>query len=197
MKHVPITVVSTPDNTPKGLFVNAVGWDYSAILLSADFNSRASLARDLGEKHRRVVSIRLPTVKPFVVASVFAVELYIKSLLSMQATPVPKKHSLKGMFALVSDSARKRIEQLYDIEFAKEPALQESKAAHGGARDREYSMEYVIESCDQAFVEWRYYHEGTIASGNPNITPLKNGLRRYLVELHPTWDELIEEIHRK
>ena len=184
-----ITVSVDRNDSPVGLFVNAVGWDYVTDLLLADTKVRMDAMRAYAEQNSVTVQGRFPALKPAVVTGVLAVELYAKTILKSEGTEVPRVHDLADLFKLVSAAAMKRTEELYAECFSKDEAMKQLQA---GDTANDYSMAGVIGLCNKAFVEWRYYHEGVIHSHSPNISPLRRAMKKYLIEKNPEWVNLLE-----
>lgn len=192
-----VTTKQDPDTSPQGIFINAIGWDYCACLMFLDTRQRMDIGKSVSEKDGSPVMFRLPALKPAVVASVLAVELYLKSLLGCEKTSYKKIHELEGLFKAVSQAAQKRIGELFDQMFLRDPDLVEWKeAARGTPEEAMFTLDATIAICNTAFIEWRYYHEGIPTAERPNIAPLKDALRLYLVELNPTWSEVLEHFHK-
>src|SRR5436190_1097296 len=114
---------------------------------------------DAARSLKRDVVVRFPTLVPGIVASIFAVELYVKCLLRIQNRSIKKMHELTDLFDLVSTTALKRIEELYDVcsqQDASFVALRDANKGNG----TDFSMKGTLNSCKRAFQERRYYHEG-------------------------------------
>lgn len=191
-----VALDTEPYDTGIGLFANAVNWDYSSEVLAADSLNRLEAARVEHQKNpRSTVETRLPTLKAFVVATAFCVELYFKSVLKCENTSIKRIHPLNELFQKMTANSQKKIAALYEensskdlvrIQFCSDTTQPKQKA----------TIDQILNDCSEVFSKWRYHHEGTPieqAFHIHELTHVKNAVRRYLVELNPQWSHYLLE----
>ena len=127
---------------------------------------------------------------PSMVLSVFASELYLKSLLCLETGKVPRTHNLKALFRDLSPAARRRIEELWDA-YAVHPDRQKTWAAiraKPGGHELRTDLAYALDVGADAFRELRYiYEEG---GSKFLLHDFHNLVRQVILERMPWWGSI-------
>jgi hypothetical protein len=119
-------------------------------------------------------------MSPIIAMCAFSFELFLKCLIVHDGGTPPKMHNLKEIFAALSPSRRREIEEQYD----------EKRRNSQTANRPDLTVERVIEQSAGAFKSHRYIYE----LDNPrDVTPytvqvLANVVQKMILALHPEWD---------
>ncbi|KAF0145487.1 MAG: hypothetical protein FD156_768 [Nitrospirae bacterium] len=130
-------------------------------------------------------------IGPYVVNMSFAAEVYLKCLYIIESRNIPKKytHNLKELFYLLPKQTRNIVKGYYDQYVSSDPMAQAVKAHMKSDQDVgiDLGLDTVLSEASNAFTEWRYHwHEGK-AKGFGEVPHVVEALRRYILELKPTW----------
>jgi hypothetical protein len=98
---------------------------------------------------------------PAMVLSVFASELYLKSLLCLESGEVPEQHNLKILFDGLSVKTKHAIDDLWDTDIRrpeKLATLEKVRALPDGEKIRT-DLRFAIDVGANSFIELRYFYE--------------------------------------
>jgi hypothetical protein len=159
---------------PLKIFVHASRFHESNIRL------RRSVPADKPEHVPRVAH-------PAMMLSVFASELYLKCLLSMELGKVPNTHNLKALFRDLQPATRKRLEDLWDQDIRRpqrQTVLDHIRTSPGGQNLR-LDLVYARDVGANSFIELRYLYETNetyfLLGDFPNL------LQAVILERQPSW----------
>ena len=138
------------------------GCDCSIIDIAEDFNE--AYIRCMEGKNNRsegnttvgdIVSV------PAIVNGVFAIELYLKSMIDPQKLGERKIHKIQELFSLLDDETKTKLETKIKGELPKLLKLTDSNTQNQdeSERNKYYSFEECLEGISEVFVFWRYIHE--------------------------------------
>ena len=160
---------------PLKIFVHASRFHESNIRL------RGSVPADKPEHVPRVAH-------PAMMLSVFASELYLKCLLSMEIGKVPNTHHLKALFRDLQPATRERLEDLWDQDIRRpqrQRVLDHIRTLPGGQNLR-LDLAYALDVGANSFIELRYLYETNetyfILGDFPNL------LQTVILERQPSWE---------
>ena len=159
---------------PLKIFAHASRFHESNITL------RRSVPRDQPEHLPRIAH-------PAMMLSVFASELYLKCLLSMENGKVPNTHNLKALFKYLQPATRKRLEELWD-QSVRQPhrqvVLNHIRTLPEGQNLR-LDLTYALDIGANSFIELRYLYETNrtyfLLGDFPDM------LRTVILERQPSW----------
>jgi hypothetical protein len=124
---------------------------------------------------------------PAVVCGAFALELQLKCLFAMETGKAPpRSHNLRRLFELTTDSSQKAIRETYSNLLREDAWWAEQFARVGVSTD----FDDVLDSCKDAFAEWRYLYEYD-KSRAWHGAPMHKAVRDEIFKLRPNWRNLI------
>ena len=121
------------------------------------------------------------------VLSVFATELYFKTLLCLETGEVPQTHNLKALFDALLPATRKRLKELWDLEI-KKPKRQRALAFIRTLPDSDklrLDLPGVLELGANAFEEIRYFYEKE--QSYFLLSEFPDQIRTVILERMPWW----------
>jgi hypothetical protein len=127
---------------------------------------------------------------PAMVLSVFASELYLKSLLCLEKDEVPDQHNLRILFNGLNVNTKHAIDDLWDTDIRrpeKLAVLERVRALPGGERLRT-DLRFAIDVGANSFIELRYFYEKEQSFFLLQDFPFV--LRNAILDRMPSWGEL-------
>jgi hypothetical protein len=124
----------------------------------------------------------------------FAMELYLKCLITIETGFTHPTHDLENLFNYLSSHTRKTIERYYDEIRAEDPlciAFAQWLERHGENPEEHLRLKSALSKSAKAFEVLRYPYEGE-EDHNYILGPLEIAARRIILELKPEWNP---EVH--
>jgi len=128
---------------------------------------------------------------PSLVLSVFASELYLKSLLCMETGKVPNTHDLKELFGGLKIEARRELDDLWDADIRlpeRQPIVDQIRLLPGGDKFRP-DLRYALKRGRNAFIELRYFYERERSYFLLSDFPFL--LRKAILKRCPSWGSIV------
>lgn len=174
-----IEAANAPELRAKAAFLNAAQFHTVSDLIGRAFDLPAT-----GEPQ----PIGSPCV-PVVVNNAFALELYLKAIVILEAGDVKPTHDLSVLFSLVSDNLREHIRDEYDRLLQTPFGHSYSEICLGlyPVLNGSMSLDTVLPICRDAFAAWRYCHEGTSEGKFWLGGPITCAVRNVIRQLRPDW----------
>lgn len=201
-KNVAPMKPTLPLPDPAKMFRHALCFDYCGQMLD---NATPRLLRDLASREKLKIESRpdqtlvvtLPinlmhkveTVFPLGALRAFTTELYLKCLIVLNKTLVPRTHELVSLFAKLPLRQQKRMNELYDARAASDGAFQEMQAS---LPNQKLTLAFALKEMNKTFETWRYAYESpfeTSLLGNP-----WEAAGRLILELRPDFSSIAGEI---
>lgn len=129
---------------------------------------------------------------PVVICMAFATEAYLKSLLTIRRTSVPRTHNLHRLFELLPDADRAEIEGRWNKRSL--PAVQKALETAPDKFDDPAGLMLALKEAALAFMDWRYLVDGKsywFLGGFPME------VREFIFELHPEWEANLPDEYGK
>lgn len=184
-------MADTTEHNAEDLFRNAVGFSFSAQLLSLHGNLRMKWRKPAFDD----IGADCPTLQSGVVLSAFSLELYLKCLIILTGGKYPRKHTLIELFELLPEIIRTDVVAEFDrLMIAAPSAIRPDNAPDGNRLPSDhYSFQNCLSVMNNAFRNWRYLHEST---GVESIEyyghgPFTLSLERRIVAIRPGWAKWI------
>ena len=139
--------------------------------------------------HNRPDQVAL-VAHPAMVLSVFASELYFKSLLCLETGKVPQTHNLRTLFDSLLPTTRTRLEELWDAEIQKPRRQQTIRFIRTlpDAQKLRLDLPGALDLGANAFRELRYLYE--TQRSYFLLDDLPNLLRIVILERMPWWGSI-------
>jgi hypothetical protein len=128
--------------------------------------------------------------QPAMVMSVFASELYLKSLLCAETGDAPNTHNLKKLFDALQPSTCRRLEDAWDADIRRperQKVIDHIRTLPRGSTLK-LDLPYLLNIGANAFVELRYFYEKQRADFLLGDFP--NLLRKVILERFPQWGSI-------
>jgi hypothetical protein len=156
---------------PKQIYIHAMGFFYVEQILG-NLNLDPQSMADIGQC-------------PVVLSSLNS-ELFLKCIICIETSRVPRGHHLDELFKLVSPTMRKRIQQIWDAEVVpfRAKMWDQIDAATTGRRVPR-DLPTALRGASKTFEKIRYSYEGNIQNVEFFVGDLPRILRRVIVELRP------------
>jgi HEPN domain-containing protein len=126
---------------------------------------------------------------PMVTCSAFALELYLKSLISMErgAKP-PEKHELDFLFGKLQCSSQAEVRRFFDANSVETIAF--ARAEHEGQRQPapRINFDFCLKASRRAFPVSRYVYEGMPALQGWLGEVIMEGARAIILKRFPAWE---------
>lgn len=177
------TAGRTPPD-PERMFKHAAVFEFVALFLS-DYSIKKLNAAPPG------VGVAIPDAAR-IVNSALSLELYLKCLLSIEKGDYDFEHELVKLFNAISPARQLRIKELFVEEFNRIPHLVYLRQV--ATDKKEYEFDRILERANHAFVEWRYAFEGLESGVQYNGQPVRNAVRRVILEIKPDWIKILESL---
>jgi HEPN domain-containing protein len=129
---------------------------------------------------------------PALVLSVFASELYLKSLLCMETGTVPNTHDLKKLFGGLKIATRRELDDLWDADIRlleRQPILDQIRLLLPGGDKFRPDLRYALEKGANAFMELRYFYEKERSYFLLSDFPFL--LRKAILKRCPSWGSIV------
>jgi hypothetical protein len=174
---------------PESLFIHASQCAFSTLYL-AKYTSDTLSAAPPG------VPVSVPTNMPSIVLSALSLELYLKCLVAIErGGDYPYDHEIVNLFNLVSTPRQKRIKDLFDEEFNRNPIMvymREQVANKNGSTldKKDLTLKGLLEGANNAFIEWRYAFEGVTRMSGVSTQPVRDAVARTILEIKPEWEKM-------
>ena len=183
----------SPTHDPKDVFLQALRFDYSRIVLTRSALHWARLSEwrhlDGGTMTFALPTSSMPpTFVTALVCSVFSVELYLKTIMCLEASPIPQKHELDVLFGALPQPWIEKLRAAY----ATEIALPEYVALRENGNYPK-DIESNIGIAAKAFVKWRYLFEGSLPGYW--IDPVRNAILKSIIVAKPEWEQLRRDLN--
>jgi HEPN domain-containing protein len=152
-----------------------------AFVVGRSFSRAAEILIEQQAKHREENLLH-----PTIVNSVFAVEVFFKSLLALEGKPSTRGHSLKALFGKLDSKHRNAIEAAYNALVAKSKY---AKRLEAGNPLWKHEVGPVLEAADAAFEDWRYQYEyeETKSLLYYGFEDFRRAVECYILDLNPKW----------
>ena len=125
--------------------------------------------------------VDIPFVLPAVVCTAFAVELFLKALVTVEKGGTPRGHSLTSLFSRLSHESQVAIDLRFCELVAGSPTVQAMKIQFP---QMSLALPDVLSDSDRAFETLRYSYEGNVQDGSPRcLNELAAALRERLSQL--------------
>jgi hypothetical protein len=126
------------------------------------------------------------TANPMIVLSAFASELFLKCLLLLEGTDLPKMHGLHALFDLLAPDTKSRITALWDADIEQK---KDQWAAAQGDKPEPLDLPSALVGGGNAFAVLRYAHEGSV-NLRFVLGDLPYVLRAAIIERKPEWADI-------
>jgi len=145
----------------------------------------------LVQDHGPQADVRMPTIT----CAAFALELYLKCLLALDARDVPQTHNLRCLFDGLSEATQAEIRERV------EPRLPEARRYVGEAYAKSglapppplVDFDFLLDSSEDAFPLVRYIYERGLPAGKGWIAdPILEAARTTILARHPAWSEAVQ-----
>ncbi len=132
-------------------------------------------------------------VRPNMVLSALTSELFLKCMVCIETTNIPKGHHLFELFNLLTAETRNKIILIWDtyVVPAREPMwrmMEQHQTLLGKKIDRD--LPGALLSSSRAFEAIRYSYEPESKEADFYISDLPNVLRRVVLHMKPEWENL-------
>ncbi|WP_223648882.1 hypothetical protein [Hymenobacter psoromatis] len=121
----------------------------------------------------------------------FAIELYMKCLLSLEGKPIPKSHNLLSIYDKLCQVYQNKIYINYNHILSKTPNLDKLELIlkDGGNQNPSFDFRIILNQVKDVFPAVRYmFEQSTIPTGLYALVGLiMNASRMLILELRPTW----------
>lgn len=125
--------------------------------------------------------IDVPFALPAVVCTAFAVELFLKALVTLEKGGTPRGHSLTTLYSRLSSESQAAISRRFHELVAASPTVQAMKTQ---LPQMSLALPDVLSDSDRAFETLRYSYEGNVQDGSPRcLNELAAALRERLSRL--------------
>ena len=187
------STVPVRDVPPEEIFALAAEFEVSSRVLLAEVHKWQAPAfyATAEEALRRPGP---PTYVPSVVTSAFSLELYFKTLITLErgSYSVVKAHHLGKLFGMVSTAHRKRITERFEAETQHHPRWMILKdKRYKPANPKDWQIEGVLANAANTFPEYRYLFEGIKTVTDLTFEPVVRATRETILEINPDWTKLV------
>ena len=134
----------------RGIFSAGREFDQSAVLLWQETIKLFELSAP-----------EVPYVTPAVVCSAFALELYLKALITLEMGGAPRGHSVVSLFGKTTSASQSAIRQRFSELVKTSATVHAMKLKLPNASS---NLDDVLIECDRVFEKWRYSYEGKLSS---------------------------------
>ena len=178
----------------KGVFVQALRFDRSAQVLLLHLQRSWSEGEGITQKSSpsstyTAMSSNLmpPTFVSALVCEAFSVELYLKTIYSMEKLTYPKAHDLYSLFSGLPNVWQGRLRTKFQSEFRK-PSFDNMRTSPECPKD----IDACLRQAAKSFQIWRYSFEFVLPSHF--LSPARIALLNAIIDVEPTWKELPKTI---
>jgi len=126
---------------------------------------------------------------PPIVCAAFALELYLKCLLTIEGKKPPKSHDLQELFELLGAKTQSHIRARFKpYESEQEELASPAYAAQGMTRPPGAVFDFILNASRDAFETYRYIHEkGLEANQGWGADRIMQAARNVILDRHPEW----------
>jgi HEPN domain-containing protein len=126
---------------------------------------------------------------PIMTCSAFALELYLKSLISMETCKKPpEKHELDFLFGKLQRSTQTEIRQFFDANSASTIAFVRGKYERQRQPTPRVDFDFCLNASRRAFPVSRYVYEGMPAEQGWLGEIIMEGARAIILKRFPLWE---------
>jgi hypothetical protein len=138
----------------------------------------------ISEKLSQTNNVQL-YLAPYITNMALTIELYLKCLYFMDTgKKPPRSHDLKQMYNALKEESKAWIRAQYDFFVSIDEGIKVMKL---NVPEMQTELEVVLKDINNAFMNWRYNHEGNLTSF-PTGGPLSQALRARIKTLKPEWN---------
>jgi hypothetical protein len=120
----------------------------------------------------------------------FALELYLKCLLSLEQGQMPHGHDLHELFHALSDTTQSELTRDHRKFLCSQPELVVRARMLGLPTD----LEELLKLGKNAFIDFRYAHERISPGTDFALNGLTYCVRQRILKLQPSWGSALQEV---
>jgi hypothetical protein len=142
-----------------------------------------ALVAETRRGNRRILSLALAT------NAAFALEMYLKCLLSLEQGQAPHGHDLHKLFHALSSSTQSELTKDHEQFQNSNPASMAEAHQLGLPTD----LEELLKRGRNAFADFRYAHEQIPSGTDFALNGLTYCVQQRILKLQPDWDSALQE----